>query len=175
MNPFAMPISRRALFDALFRKHHQELLAFANRRLGSVTAQDIVQDAYAQLMQVSDLVAIENPRAYLYRVVGNLAAKGAAIDRLRTSWVDPEDALATLRSDLPSADAAADAAIQLSKCVAALDELPKLQRHAFLLNRIDGLTHAEVATTLGLSKRTVERYVAKALEHCLARLGQDSR
>ncbi len=32
------------------------------------------------MIQTTDLVAIETPRAYLYRVDGNLAAKGALLD-----------------------------------------------------------------------------------------------
>jgi DNA-directed RNA polymerase specialized sigma24 family protein len=41
----------------------------------------------------------------------------------------------------------------------------------FLLNRIDGLTHLEIADALQLPQRTVERYCAKALAHVLRNRG----
>ena len=49
-----------------------------------------------------------------------------------------------------------------------LDGLPVPVKHAFLLNRLDGLTHPAIAQALGLSLATVERHVKRAYLHCLA-------
>ncbi len=46
--PFAMPVSPRAVFETLFRRHHRELLAFANRRVGPAAIQGVVQEAYGK-------------------------------------------------------------------------------------------------------------------------------
>ena len=51
-----------------------------------------------------------------------------------------------------------------------LGELPPKCRQAFVLNRIEGWTQAEVATYMGLSKNMIERYVMRAIEHVRERL-----
>lgn len=44
-------------------------------------------------------------------------------------------------------------------------------RHTLVLNKFEGLTHVEIASRLGMSTKTVRRHIARALEHCAARLG----
>ncbi|MNV99257.1 putative RNA polymerase sigma factor FecI [compost metagenome] len=51
-----------------------------------------------------------------------------------------------------------------------LAELPPKCREAFVLNRIEGWTQAEVAAHMGLSKNMIERYVMRAIEHVRDRL-----
>ena len=49
---------------------------------------------------------------------------------------------------------------------AALAALPEACRHAFLLNRFDGLSQREIALRMGISEKTVERHVLRALGAC---------
>jgi DNA-directed RNA polymerase specialized sigma24 family protein len=49
---------------------------------------------------------------------------------------------------------------------ALLDGLKPAVREVFLLYKLGDLSHAQVAQTLGVSSRTVERHVASALMHC---------
>jgi RNA polymerase sigma factor (sigma-70 family) len=51
----------------------------------------------------------------------------------------------------------------------ALDSLPEIYRHVFLLHRFDGMTYKEIGEALQLPARTVERYAVKALTHCFAK------
>lgn len=52
--------------------------------------------------------------------------------------------------------------MELRRLRASLCELPQLCREAYLLNRIEELSHAEIAERLGVSARTVDRYMARA-------------
>ena len=54
----------------------------------------------------------------------------------------------------------------------ALASLPAKVREALLLNRLDGLTYAQIAVKLGVSERMVKKYMAQAMLHCLT-LAQD--
>ena len=65
---------------ASFEAHYDELIRFLTRRTGSVErAADVAQDTYLRLAANAEhKPEIANPRAYLFRVAGNLA-----IDRLR--------------------------------------------------------------------------------------------
>lgn len=50
-----------------------------------------------------------------------------------------------------------------SKYLAAIANLPRLQRRVFELSRIEDLSYAEIGVLLGLSSRYIERQFAKAL------------
>ncbi|MNY46243.1 putative RNA polymerase sigma factor FecI [compost metagenome] len=49
-----------------------------------------------------------------------------------------------------------------------LDGLSAKARAAFLYSQIDGLTHKEIATALGVSVSMVRQYIAQALQRCYA-------
>lgn len=51
-----------------------------------------------------------------------------------------------------------------SKLSAAINNLPEKCRIVFLLNRIDGLSHKEIAQQLDISTKTIENHMTKALK-----------
>ena len=63
-------------------------------------------------------------------------------------------------------------AMELRRLYAPLSELHPLCRDAFLLNRIEDLTHAEIAARLGVSVRTIDRHMVKAWEHLRRHFGR---
>lgn len=151
----------------VFQEHYGDLLAFLARRLGNVEkAADVAQDTYLRLAGLSDTAQILEPRAFVFRVAGNLA-----IDRLRQeqrrSALQADDALDEALCD-PMASPersflAAEAIEQLDK---ALQLLPSNARLALLLNRLEGMTHAQIATRLGVSESSVGKYIVQAMRHC---------
>ncbi|WP_050549234.1 sigma-70 family RNA polymerase sigma factor [Pseudomonas sp. GM33] len=54
----------------------------------------------------------------------------------------------------------------------AVDSMPARCREAFILSRIDGLAHHEVATGMGISPSMVEKHVALGLKICRQFLDQ---
>jgi RNA polymerase sigma-70 factor (ECF subfamily) len=165
-----MPPSRKNNLHVLYERHARELHAFARQRVGADEAADVVQDTYLRVLQYADHGALKNPRAYLYRIAAN-----ACIDRglgiaARAERIEPEVDPDTLHAPAPEPEAIADSRNRLQLCLAALEELSPVYRHVFLLHRIDGLSQSEVADALSIPKRTVERYIAKTLAHCLAKL-----
>ena len=169
-----MSIFKHSLLDTLFRRHSMELLAFANQRVGELESEDLVQEAYLRLLQHPDLDAINNPRAYLYKVNANLGSdyhrwKSVRARHTEAEEIEPDD----LVSPLPGPEALMDGELLMRKCLAALETLPKVYRYVFLLHRIDGLSHKEIAEAIKLPRRTVERYCAKALAHCFSHTTRD--
>jgi len=162
-----MPKSRHDLLNSLFRHHSKELLTFAGWRVGDFAAEDLVQETYLRLLQHPEPSSIINPRAYLYKVAANLGFDYHRKDSVRSKHSETDEVEADeLISPLPGPEALMEGELLLRNCLAALKTLPEVYRHVFLLNRIDGLTHAEIADALQLPRRTVERYCAKALAHC---------
>lgn len=54
----------------------------------------------------------------------------------------------------------------LERIARMLDGLKPKVRRAFLLAQCEGLKHQAIAEQMGISVRTVERYIADALYHC---------
>ncbi|MGH8366261.1 MAG: sigma factor-like helix-turn-helix DNA-binding protein, partial [Pseudomonas sp.] len=52
----------------------------------------------------------------------------------------------------------------------ALAELPPLCRDSFLLRKLDGLSHLQIAERLGISRALVEKHIVNAMKHCRARM-----
>ncbi|BBK34885.1 RNA polymerase sigma-70 factor (ECF subfamily) [Stella humosa] len=163
----------------LVEAHYEELRAFVRRRVGSASAaQDVVQETWLRVAAEPAERAPEPPRplaqarAYIYRVAGNLA-----IDRLRRDRLElRHGAGLPLPLEQPGTEPGPDRVVAAREEMAilrqAIQELPERCRDAFLLYRGEGLTMRETALRLGISEKTVEKHVAKAMLHCRRRLAE---
>jgi RNA polymerase sigma factor (sigma-70 family) len=154
-----------AALAGLYQAHATELHGFARRRVGRQEAEDVVQDAYLHLLQRGTAATLEQPRAYLFRIAANLAVDFARRAKIRLRHAGEVFELDTNVAASPNPEAATGASMELARLQACLSKLPPLCRNAFLLNRIEGLTHAEVAGRLGVSVRTIDRLMARAWDH----------
>ena len=160
-------------FDILFRRHSKELLSFASMRAGNA-AEDLVQEAYLRLMQHPEPESIENVRAFLFRTTSNLSIDLHRRQVLEGRYsyqpaleadVDAEVVEVAAATVTPEANVSLWQELDLIQQM--LQELPELTRHVFMLNRIEGLSHAEVALRLGISVRSSGRHLAEALAYLL--------
>ncbi|MGH6867487.1 MAG: RNA polymerase sigma factor [Methylocella sp.] len=154
-----------AALAGLYQAHASELHGFARRRAGRQEAEDVVQDTYLHLLQRGTAATLEHPRPYLFRIAANLAVDLARKTKIRKRYAGEGFALAWNAEAPASPEAAAGGAMELRRLQASLSELPPLCRDAFLLNRVEELSHAEIAARLGVSVRTIDRYMVKAWEH----------
>ena len=155
------------LFDLLFRRHNKELLQFASQRAGQV-AEDLVQESFLRLMQHPEPLGIQNHRAYLYKLTANSAVDYTRKQAVREKYREHPEDWDNLPSQAPGPEAIAHHELLLQRCLKALDLLPAMQRNIFLLHSFDGMSYAEIAKLLGVSRSTVERNYALAMEHCFA-------
>ncbi len=133
-------------------------------------AADLTQDLYLRLERVDARLANDDEaQRYLIRMAVN-----ASIDHLRVEGRRLEllEGVVDLFDDVDphSPEEAALTDDQIRVVDRALDELPEKCRQMLFLSRVEGLTHAEIAAQMGVSKVLVEKYVARALLHCRARL-----
>lgn len=157
---------------ASFRENYADLLRFLTRRTGDATrAADVAQDTYVRLATLSPTaLRVDNPRAYVYRVAGNLAIDTQRRERRIAHDFTFVEAAEAVPDPSPTPEAAALARERLRLLEAALGELPFKPRLALLLNRVEGRTFAEIAAELGVSESMVAKYIARALRHCRDRL-----
>ena len=126
----------------------------------------MVQEAYLRFLQHNNPDSIQNPRAYLYKLTANAAIDYQRKQQVRHNLAKTIEDFDKLPSQLPIPETATESRLLLERCLDALESLPDIQRHIFLLYRVDGLSYREIAEALHIPKRTVERHCAKALAHC---------
>ena len=163
-----------ASFGEVFVRHARELRHFLRTRRGAADADDLVQESFVRLLETGRTQDIANPRAWLYRTSSNLASDGADHRRVRAHVHEDDadvDAVADHRADPARI---ADARQQVAHLWAALLTLPEACRHAFMLNRFDGLSQREIAAHMGISEKTVERHVLRALAVCQESVNQST-
>ena len=167
-----MPHKNAHLIEQLSGADHEEIRAYASRRVGRQEADDIVQDAYLQLLKRDDRDAIREPRAFLFRVIANLSVDlWRKTNRRADAEIDDRDFEAdSFISRQPGPEALISSRLEFDNFLGVLDELPAIQRHAFILNKIEGLGHAEIAERLGVSAKSIQRYLVEAMEYFASRL-----
>jgi RNA polymerase sigma factor (sigma-70 family) len=153
-----------ATVEQLFRENNRSLIGFLSRRLGSVQdAKETAQEAYVRLLQLSLPDSHVLVRAYLFRVAGNLAIdrlrRRARMCRAKDLPTDPYGGPEPLERQL----LADEQMLLLSRC---LQKLPEKVRSAFLMCRVDGLSHGQIAERLNVTDRMVRKYLTQALLHC---------
>lgn len=151
----------------LFRHHATELTGFLRARKGAHDAEDLVQDGFVRLIQASAVEAPVNPRAWLYRTVSNLAADAYDHRQVRERLHVDLPCVADEFPEQPVDPARhIEARQQLRHVWTALQRLPEPCRHAFLMNRLDGMSQRAIASQLGIAEKTVERHILRAMQAC---------
>jgi len=150
-----------------FMEARDDLLRFLRRRGRQNAAEDIVQTAWLRLRERGDPQSWEEPRAVLFTTAANLGTDSHRRETVAERALSREAASMQAADPAPDPEAHADAIGQLERLSAALEELPEQCRQAFLLNRLEGLTHVQIANQLGVSTKTVQRHVERALRACV--------
>ncbi|MEK7253544.1 MAG: RNA polymerase sigma factor [Bacteroidota bacterium] len=146
----------RSLFQQQAR-HLRNYLIYKGAPLEQ--AEDLMQEAFLRLWRECARVPAEKAKGFLFTVAGNLF-----LDTRKRAQVE----LRFLKKSNPPGESESPQFIletnelheRLQK---ALAELPDSQRTVFLMNRVDGLTYAEIAGRLELSVKAIEKRMHLAL------------
>lgn len=168
----ARPRGRAPLIERLYRAHHEGLVRLLRRRGRGDEAHDLVQRVFCRLAGLSEREqqGIVAPAAYLRRATGNMLRDTARQDQRRSAACHIPDGEAALRA--PDPLALLEARDRLRRLEAALTRLKPRTREIFLAHRIDGYSYAEIAARTGLSIKTVEMHMTRAIAH-LARAAEN--
>ncbi|MEU9395482.1 RNA polymerase sigma-70 factor [Streptomyces sp. NPDC048324] len=157
----------------VFHEHRRLLFSVAYRILGSAAdAEDVVQDAWITWSS-ADRSHVADPKAYLTRIVSNLA-----LQRLRSTrhqretyfgpWL-PEPILTTTDTTTDNADAVTDAESVSVAMLVVLETLSPLERAVFVLKDVFAFSHAEIAQAVERSEAAVRQAAHRARAHVQAR------
>ncbi|MEN5095082.1 sigma-70 family RNA polymerase sigma factor [Pseudomonas protegens] len=158
-------LSLRCAVTDLYTHHHGWLQGWLRRRLGNTfDAADLAQDTFVRVLKARNALEIREPRPYLSRI-----ANGLLIDLFRRRSLEQAylEALALVpEGEHPSPEEQNLMLQALLEVDRLLDGLGARVKQAFLLSQCDGLTYEQIAERLQISVRSVNNYMAKAMEHC---------
>ncbi len=155
-------------FEKLFRDLFMPLCGFALRYVPEADeAKGIVHDVFVHLWERFDqLPADTNHRSYLYTAVRNRCLNFLR-DRKKMVTLD-------VVAEQPSAPE--ESALETEQLAQEIDwairQLPDRCREVFELNRFEGLKYVQIAEKLGISVKTVETQMTKALAHLRTHLAR---
>lgn len=154
VNPFLID-----KFEQLFRELFAPLTGFAMKYVRDVDdARSIVHDVFVALWEkYQQLPADTNFKSYLYTSVRNRCLNYLR-DRRKMVALDglPDQTVSTEVDPMGTAELEAE--VELS-----LNTMPPKCREAFELSRAEGLKYTEIAERMGISVKTVEAHITKAL------------
>jgi RNA polymerase sigma-70 factor (ECF subfamily) len=155
-----------ALFAAYLR-HESALKRFIARITRSVSdVEDIAQEAFLRAYAVERNRVIEQPKSFLFRIAKHVAlSQLSRKSRQITDYLeDSEESLVIVSNN--SAEDEVSAVQLLGVHCEAVAELSPQCRHVFLLRKVHGLSHKEIAAHLNIAVSTVEKHLTKAIEQC---------
>ncbi len=164
-------------YKFLFRKYYANLLFYATRIVGEEEAEDVVQDVFVELWNRKDAVTVgDQIQAFLYRAVYTRAlnvlkhrdvknsyeAVVLDIHKKRIEYYQPDS------NDVVKRIEDRELRRELSE---AINELPNKCKMVFKLSYLHDMKNKDIAETMGISLRTVEAHMYKALKFLRDRLG----
>ena len=149
-------------FDAIFRQWYEPLCRYACRLAdGDMDeAEDIVQQSFVKLWEYRMRLDVNwSLKAYLYKTVHNACLNRLRSRNVRSKYLDYNAQQLNDMHTLPD-DTSPEL---LERFQRAMDALPPQCRHIFELSRFETLKYREIADQLGISVKTVETQMGKAL------------
>lgn len=149
--------------ELLFRRYHQALCSHAVRFVYSKeTAEDIVSDVFCKFWKTKAYENVTSSfRCYLFRSVRNEAYNYLRLEFQKLETIDTAMVQEDAFNQRP------DQILQFEEVLHKVEELveglPPQCRKVFLLSRFEGKKYQDIATELGLSVKTVEVHIVKAL------------
>ncbi len=155
----------RLALNTLFALHYQKLCLFANTYLRNTEeSEEVVSDVFLNFWRSRHTIRIDRSlKSYLYTSVKNGAL--AMIKKRQPLFEDVEDILFNTNL-LDSVDP--EQLMTLKELQNQLDQaietLPPRCKQIFIMSRMEALSYYEISEILGISEKTVENQIVKALQ-----------
>lgn len=152
-----------ASFEMLFKTHYKALHAYAMVILkDEVDAEEIVQQLFLKFWEKRSLLQIQTSlKAYLYKCVYHDSLNYLKHQKVKTKY---QEFKLHVNAEYGSAAQGLEMKELQQQISLALNELPEQCRTIFQMSRFEELKYREIAEALGLSIKTVENQMTKALK-----------
>ena len=157
--------SNNKAFDDLFHEYFKPLCAYCQYKFGLDidVAKDVVHSAFINLLEAGVTFSSESSsKAYLYKVVTNICLDLKRHEKIKQKHVEFFQKQGT-NTDTGNENLMAELKELQNDINKAIAELPDQMRKVFELSRNEGLKYTEIARQLGISIKTVETQMSRAL------------
>ena len=152
-----------AAFEALYRSIAPSRCVFTRRLLQSeAAAEDVVHDLFLAIWQQRATLDVRGSiSTYLHTAARNRALNQIKHERIVAQWENaPHPGSDELQPTIEEGLVEADLSVAVQEAVARLPERPRL---VFTMSRHQRMTHKQIADSLGVSIKTVETHMGRAL------------
>ena len=130
--------------------------------------EDVVQEAFVKVCEAQHQREIQHPKAYMYQTVRNIALR--QLDKREYKLTDTvgEVDLETLLDNehAPTLEEQFESRQKFELFCRAVRELPVKCQRVYILCRVYGFSHKEIAEELDISVKTIEAHLTKAIVRC---------
>jgi RNA polymerase sigma factor (sigma-70 family) len=148
-------------FEALVHRYRRPLLHYCRRamRMSNGRAEDVLQNAMLQAwLALARGTEVRDLKPWLYRIVHN-----AAVNAMRdSSESDGELTDAIQATSAVASESDLDRRLAVGEALADVAALPRMQSQAMFLTAVDGHSHDEVASALGITHGAVRGLLYRA-------------
>lgn len=150
-------------FEAAFKEHYKGMVAYACSMLKDPDAsEEVVQQVFYKLWKNRDEIVIRETMAgYLYRCTHNDCLNYLKHEKVKHAY---KQYISQQMNEGTSPNDTVRLKELQQKLDTALKELPEQCRTIFQLSRFEELKYHEIASKLGISVKTVENQMGKALK-----------
>lgn len=155
-------------FQKVFDDHYDYIRNYLYFLSGDMDlSDDLVQDVFLKLWEERKKVKRESVLSLLFTIARNLYFKVHRRKALDLKFVtnifnDKKEESPEYLLELKEFD---------KKLQTAISDLPEKTRTAFLLNRLDDMSYAQIADSFGLSVKAIEKHISKAKKTLYEQLG----
>ncbi|GJM35754.1 MAG: DNA-directed RNA polymerase sigma-70 factor [Saprospiraceae bacterium] len=149
--------------EQLFRMYYTYLCHAVYRVLGDPSlVEDLVQEVFFELWRKKDSLQINiSIKAYLRRAAVNKALNFIRDQKIKFEEEDRAPVQVSKINSVVQKLEAAELQVEIDKVI---DSLPDRCRVVFVLSRYEEMSYQEIADHLGISAKTVENQISKALK-----------
>ena len=156
-------------YKALFRKYYPNLLFYATRLVGEEEAEDVVQDVFVELWKRRDSMEIgEQIQAFLYRAVYTRSLNVLKHRNIESGYIAIVEEINQKRVEFYQPDN--NEVIRRIEDRELRKEIYDKCKEVFKLSYLHDMKNREIADAMGVSLRTIEAHMYKALKYLRGRL-----
>ncbi len=155
-------VCEKKVFEDLYDTHAESLRNFLYYKCGNLQlAEDITHDAFSKLWLNCAKVILEKAKSFVFTTGKNLFLNQAkhrnVVLKFNTNTKRQDN-------DLEDPQFLMEQEEFKQKLVQAISDLTEAQRVVFLMNRIDKMTYKQIAESLEISVKAVEKRMHNALK-----------
>jgi len=123
-------------------------------------SEDIAQESFIRIWKNSDKIEKDKVRSYLFTVANNLFLDHIRHEKVKTNYTSAY----TFRKDLVDPQYLIEMDEFRTKLESTINSMPENAKVVFLMNRMEKMTYQQIADSLNLSVKAIEKRMQKALK-----------